>query len=102
MSECKNVSTHLDQNIKLNNIDGSKEADGTLYHQLVGSLNSLTTTRPSISYSVSILIQFFSKPCETHWNIAKKFLRYLKGIVNFGLLYTDVSDVQLVGYYDSD
>ena len=30
MSECKSVSTPLDQNVKLYNNDGSKEADGTL------------------------------------------------------------------------
>ena len=35
MSECKSVSTPLDQNVKLYTGDGSKEADGTLYRQLV-------------------------------------------------------------------
>ena len=29
-------------------------------------------------------------------------LRYLKGTVNYGLLYIDVFDVQLAGYSDSD
>ena len=96
MSECKSISTHLGQNIKLYNIDGSKEANGTLYHQLVGSLNSLTTTRPSISYSVSILIQFLAKPCETHWKASKQVLRYLKETINFGLLYIDAFYFQLV------
>ena len=102
MSERKSVSTPLDQNVKLYNSNGSKEADGALYHQLVGSLNYLTTTRPNLSYSVSILIQFLIKPCETHWKAAKQVLRYLKGTFNYVLLYTDVSDVQLAGYSDSD
>ena len=74
----------------------------TLYCQLVGILNYLTTTRPDLSYYVSILSQFLAKPCETHWKVAKQVLRYLKGTVNYGLLYTDVSDVQLAGYSDSD
>ena len=56
MSECKEVSTPLDQNVTYSD-DGSKEADGTLYHQLVGSLNYLTTTRLEISYLVRILRQ---------------------------------------------
>ena len=43
MSECKYVSTPLDQNVKLYTSDGSKEVDGTLYRQLVGSLNYLTS-----------------------------------------------------------
>ena len=61
MSEFKSVSTPLDQNVKLYNSDGSKEADGTLYRQRVGSLNYLTTTRPNLSYYVSILSQFLAK-----------------------------------------
>ena len=91
----------MDQNVKLYNSDGSKEANGTLYRQLVGSLNYLTTTRPELSYSVSILSQLFAKPCETHWKAVKQVPRYLKGTVDYGLLYTDVSDVQLAGYFDS-
>ena len=93
MSECKAVSTPLDQNMKLYSNDEAKEADGTLYCQLVGSVNYLTTTRPNISYSVSILSQFLAKPCETHWKAAKQVLRYLKGTTDYGLLYTNVSDV---------
>ena len=73
-----------------------------MYRQLVASLNYLTTIRPEISYSVSILSQLLAKPCETHWKAAKQVLRYLTGTVNFGLLYTDVYDVQLGGYFDSD
>ena len=92
MSECKEVSTPLNQNVTYRD-DGSKEEDGTLYHQLVGSLNYLTTTRPDILYSVSILSQFLSKPCETHWKAAKQVLRYLKGTINYGVLYTNLSDI---------
>ena len=102
MSECKTISTPLDQNMKLYSNDGSKEADGTLYRQLVGSMNYLTTTRPNISYSVSILSQFLANPCETHWKDAKQVLRYLKGTINFGLLYAYAFDVQLAGYSDSN
>eukprot|EP00253_Pinus_taeda_P018303 PITA_18303 len=76
--------------------------DGTLYRQLVGSLNYLTTTRPDIAYSVSILSQFMAKPSGHHWNVAKKVLRYLKGKVNLSIMYTDESDVVLTGFSDSD
>ena len=102
MSECKSISNPLDQNVKLYNDDGSKEVDGTLYRQLAGILDYLTTTRPDISYSINILSQFLAKPCETHWKDAKQVLRYLKGTINFGLLYTDAFDVQLASYSDSN
>ena len=78
MSECKAVSNPLEGNMKLYSNDGSKEANDTLYRQLVGSLNYFTTRRPDISYSVSILSQFLAKPCETHWKDQNQFLRYLK------------------------
>lgn len=66
MSECKAMSTPLEHNAKLYSDDGTKEADGTLHRQLVGSLNYLTTTKPGIAYSVKILSQFMAKPSESH------------------------------------
>ena len=50
MNECKAVSMPLEKNVKLSSVDETKEENGTLYHQLVGSLNYLTTTRPDITY----------------------------------------------------
>jgi hypothetical protein len=102
MSECKAMSNPLEQNAKLHNEHGSKEADGTLYHQLVGRLNYLTTKRPDIAYSVSILSQFMAKPSESQWRVAKKVLRYLKGTINFGIMYNNDCDVELTGYSDLD
>ena len=43
-----------------------------------------------------------AKPLESHWVAAKKVLRYLKGIVNFGVIYSNDCDVELTGYSDSD
>ena len=68
----------------------------------MGRLNYITTARPDIAYSVSILSQFMDKPLEIHWMDAKKFLRYLKGTVNFGIMYTDDCDVEFTCYSDSD
>lgn len=102
MIECKATSTPLEHNVKLCSDDGTKEVNGTMYRQLVGSLNYLTTTRPDIAYSVSILSQSMAKPCESHWKAAKKVLRYLKGTLNFGIMYTDEFDVELASYSDSD
>lgn len=43
-----------------------------------------------------------SKQRESHWIAAKSVLRYLCGTFHFGILYTDVSDVTLAGFPDSD
>lgn len=45
MDQCKDAFLPMKENVKLHLDDGSKEVNGTLYRQLVGSLNYLTTTR---------------------------------------------------------
>ena len=65
MSECKPVSTPLEQNVKINSNNETKEVNGTLYRQLVGSINYLTTTRSYVAYSINILGQFMAKPHDS-------------------------------------
>ena len=43
-----------------------------------------------------------SKPLESSSVAAKSVFRYLCGTVNYGILYTDVSDVTLEGFSESD
>jgi hypothetical protein len=102
MSESKAVSTPLEYNAKLSSLDETRSTNGIQYRQLEGSLNYLTTTRPNIAHSFIILSQFMAKTMEIHWIDAKKVLQYLKGTVNFGIMYTDNCDVELTGYSDSD
>jgi hypothetical protein len=42
------------------------------------------------------------EPRQEHWIVAKHFLRYIRGTINYGLKYTISSDVQLHGFTDSD
>lgn len=100
MQHCS--SAPLQQNTKLHNDDGSKEVDATLYKPLVGSLIYLTTTRPDLAYAISVLSQFMSKPLDSHWVAAKGVLRYLQGTLDFGIIYTDLFDIRLIGFSDSD
>eukprot|EP00253_Pinus_taeda_P021633 PITA_21633 len=102
MDQCRSTVTPLQQNLTLCSDDGTKEVDATMYRQLVSSLIYLTTTRLDLAYSVSVLSQFMSKPLESHWVAAKSVLRYLFGTVNYGILYTNASDVILAGFSNSD
>jgi hypothetical protein len=77
MDQCKSSIVPMQQNVKLSYDDGSKEVNATMYRQMVGSLNYLTTTRPAIAYFVSVLSHFMEKPLESHWNATKVVLRYL-------------------------
>ena len=102
MDQCKSSIVPMQQNVKLSCDDGSKEVNGTMYRQMVGSLNYLTTTRPDIAYSMSVLSQFMVKPHEIHWNATKAILRYFKGTLDYDIKYTNASDVELTGYSDFD
>jgi hypothetical protein len=88
--------------VKLSCDYGSKEVNGTVYRHMVGSLNYLTTTRPDISYYVSVLSQFMAKPHEIHWNAAKAVIRYLNETLDYGIKYIDAFDVELRRYLDFD
>jgi hypothetical protein len=37
---------------------------------------------------------------EIHWKVAKIILRYLRGIVGYGLVYRSTNDFNLIGYRD--
>jgi hypothetical protein len=37
-----------------------------------------------------------------HWTIVKSVLRYVKGALQFGIMYTKSKDPRLCGYIDSD
>nr|KYP46081.1 Retrovirus-related Pol polyprotein from transposon TNT 1-94 [Cajanus cajan] len=42
------------------------------------------------------------KPRDSHWQAAKRILRYIKGTLTEGIFYDKDIDVNLVGYTDSD
>ena len=69
---------------------------------MVGSLNYLTQTRPHIAYSISVLSRFMEKPLEIHWNAVKGVLVYIKGIIDYGIKYTNSFDFELTCYSNSN
>jgi hypothetical protein len=101
MRNCNSVSTPMATDVKLVKDDGSNAVDKTVYQSIVGSLLYLSTaTRPDIAYAVGVLSRFTSAPTQTHLTAAKRVLRYLKGSIDQGLVYTK-SDSLPVGYSDS-
>ena len=76
----------------------------TRFRELVGRLIYLmTATRPDLSFAVSLLSQFMSKPSYIHFKLAENTLRYLKHTMNFSLNFIKSSDrLALCGYADAD
>ena len=63
----------------------------------------LIHTRPDLAFSVGIASRYMEKPTVMHLKAVKQILRYVKGSVNHGLVYTKGGDPEvLTGYSDSD
>ena len=102
MLECKPVSSPMEPNSKICAHEGRKLDDGTMYRQLIGSLIYLTLTRPDISYAVGVVSRYMQSPKKPHLDAARRILRYVKGTIDYGLLYKRGEDCKLVGYCDAD
>lgn len=70
---------------------------------MVGGLRYLVNTRPDIAFSVGIVSRYMERPTILHLNVVKRILRYVKGTIHYGLIYTSNSGNNLItGYSDSD
>ena len=76
--------------------------ESTLFRRIIGCLRYLTLTRPDLIYSVSYLSRFMSKPYSNHMIAAKRILRYVKGTIDYGLIYKSDKECELMGFCDSD
>ncbi|KAJ9674470.1 hypothetical protein PVL29_023803 [Vitis rotundifolia] len=89
LESCKEVATPLAQNEKISKNDGKKIEEPFAYRSLVGSLLYLTATRPDLIFPTGLLSRFMSLPSNVHMGVAKRVLKYVRG-------------VKLDGYADSD
>ncbi|CAM8983199.1 unnamed protein product [Rhodiola kirilowii] len=97
---CSPVSTPMDPSVKL--LPNTGEAVSQLeYSQVIGCLMYvMTSTRPDIAYAVGKLSRYTSNPSNLHWEAIKRVLKYLKGTMNYGLVYAGFPSV-LEGYTDA-
>ncbi|KAA3481313.1 pleiotropic drug resistance protein 3-like [Gossypium australe] len=86
----------------LSNKSDHERVDEKGYRSLVGCLLYLTTTRPDIMYGVSLLSRFMHCSNTTHFKVAKRVLRYVKGTLNFGVKFEKAKELKLLGYSESD
>ncbi|XP_022007623.1 uncharacterized mitochondrial protein AtMg00810-like [Helianthus annuus] len=102
MEGCHEISTPMEYGLQLSKNDPSEEINQNLYRSLVGSLIYLTNTRPDITFSVNKISQFMERPKQNHWEAGKRILRYIKGTLNHGIVYSKGSKGKLVGFSDND
>ena len=90
----------MDPNVRLQEDEGKDLEDVTMYRQMVGSFIYLILTRSDISYPVGVVSRYMSNPKKPHFDAVKCILRYVKGTINFGILYKETKDCQVMGYFD--
>ncbi|XP_019059480.1 PREDICTED: uncharacterized protein LOC109117159 [Tarenaya hassleriana] len=99
---CKSVRTPMNMKEKLVIEETKEEVDERNYRSLVGCLMYLTTSRPDVLFAVNVLSRFLNNPRRSHLVAAKRVLRYLKGTLDYGVLFKSDFEADLVGFADSD
>jgi hypothetical protein len=72
MDKCKPTETPIELGTKMRKQEEVSIVDSALYKRLVGSLMSLTATRPNIMYASSLFSRFMESPKDSHWKVEKK------------------------------
>ncbi|KAG3098225.1 hypothetical protein PI124_g15424 [Phytophthora idaei] len=64
----------------------------------------MTGSRPDIAFPMMAVSKYLNNPGVSHWNAAKRILRYVKGTLNYGLVANGLSSdaLQLKAYVDSN
>ena len=104
MEPCNPVSTPQELGSKLMPNEG-ESINKQQYQALIGSLTyAVTGTRPDIAQALSSVNQFSSNPSSEHWKSAKRILHYIKGTLDWGILFdgTKEEDVRIGGFVDAD
>ncbi|PKI72950.1 hypothetical protein CRG98_006650 [Punica granatum] len=102
MENCLPVDTPVECGIRLTKEEEGKPMNPTYYKSLVGCLRYLTCSRPNMLFGVGLVSRFMETPKTSHLKAAKRSLRYVKGTVDYGLLYSSKGGMELIGFGDSD
>jgi hypothetical protein len=103
MGDCNPTKIPMDPGAKLDADKGGVRVDGTEYRRVIGCLRYHLHTRPDLSFSVGMCSRYMEKPTVKHQRAVKHILRYLKGTIDLGLVYTqEGKEETIIGYSDSD
>lgn len=103
LADCNPTKFPMDPKEIITKDESGKGVNSTEFKSLVGGLRYLVHTRPDIAYSVGIVSRYMERPTVLHLNAVKRILRYIKGTLEFGLVYSkDGGNNMLSGYSDSD
>nr|GEY51665.1 retrovirus-related Pol polyprotein from transposon TNT 1-94 [Tanacetum cinerariifolium] len=102
MNKGQSIGTPIATKPKLDADLSGNPVDQTDYHSKIGSLMSLTSSRPDIVQAVCFCARYQSRPTKKHHKEVKRIFRYLRGTVNMGLWYPKGSSFELTDSSDVD
>ncbi|XP_074356716.1 secreted RxLR effector protein 161-like [Apium graveolens] len=103
MSDCKPVKYPVETKIQIDKDEKGKAVNPTQFKSIVGGLRYLVHTRPDIAYDVGIVSRYMERPTTLHQTTVKRILRYIKGTLDLGLIYSrGAGNYILSGFSDSD
>ncbi|GJT15750.1 hypothetical protein Tco_0874456 [Tanacetum coccineum] len=102
METCDLVDTPMTEKSKLDEDPQGKAVDPTCYHEMIGTLMYLTSSRPDLVFAVCMCARYQVKPIEKHLHAVKRIFRYLRGTINMGMWYSKDSCIALTNFTDVD
>src|ERR1044072_6624186 len=88
--------------VKITKDQKGEDVDQSLYRSMIGSLLSLTASRPDISFAVGVCARYQAQPKASHLLQVKRIIKYVSGTSDYGMLYTHDTTSILVGFCDAD
>ena len=102
LDKAAHVWTPMATNAKLKSDPSGESIDVTLYRSMIGCLLYLTASRPNIAFSVGVCSIFQSNPKVSHLNAVKRIIKYVGGTCDYGLFYSNESNLSLASFSDFD
>ena len=104
MAKCKPCVTPMEERLKLTKASTAAKVDATLYRSIVSGLRYLVHTMQHITFVVGYVSHFMEDPREDHSAVVKRLLRYVKGMVDQGIIFLkiDGSGLRLTVFSDVD
>ena len=97
------VGIVLDTNMSPKTNSEKRMMDDKPYRPILGSVMwGQLATRPDLSFSVSILARFQANPGIDHWNALMHVMGYIKNTIDYGLTYSQDSDLSPTAFVDAD
>ena len=102
METCTPSSIPMVEGTHLRTEEDSPKVDARKFQCLIGMLIYLVNTKLEILYETRVLSRYMHDPRVPHMEAAYHILRYIKGVLDFGILYRKDHSPTLIGYRDAD